>query len=62
MTLNITQPERDLLWEMLNTKRDSMLHGLHHTDTEDFKKLLKEKLEIIECLLVKIQSPSTVSR
>ncbi len=59
MTLSITQPEQDFLWETLNAKRDSMLHELHHTDTGDFKNLLKQKLEIIEGLLIKFQSTPT---
>jgi hypothetical protein len=56
MTLGITNQEQDFLLELLKTKRDSMLHELHHTDTKDYKQLLLRKLELLEGLLGKIQA------
>ena len=59
MTLSITDPERELLLELLTSKRDSMLHELHHTDTNDYKELLKRKLELLEALRAKIEELQT---
>jgi|GraSoiStandDraft_42_1057292.scaffolds.fasta_scaffold405256_1 hypothetical protein len=56
MTLTITDPETDLLLELLTTKRDAMLHELHHTDTNDFKDLLKRNLDLLEGLKAKIEN------
>ena len=61
MTISITAPERELMLELLTSKRDSMLHELHHTDTYDYKELLKEKLEVLERVLVKIKDLETGS-
>jgi hypothetical protein len=61
MTLSITAPERELMLELLTSKQDSMLHELHHTDTHDYKELLKEKLEVLEKVLVKIKDSETSS-
>ena len=61
MTLSITAPERELILELLTSKRDSMLHELHHTDTYDYKELLKEQLEMLEGVLVKIKDLETSS-
>jgi len=59
MTLGITNQEQDFLLELLKTKRDSMLHELHHTDTADYKQLLLRKLELLEGLLGKIQAETS---
>lgn len=61
MTLGITAQERELMLELLTSKRDSMLHELHHTDTHDYKELLREKLEVLESVLVKIKDLETGS-
>ena len=47
--------------ELLTSKQDSMLHELHHTDTHDYKELLREKLEVLERVLVKIRDSETGS-
>ena len=59
MTLGITSQEQDFLLELLKTKRDSMLHELHHTDTDDYKQLLLHNLELLEGLLGKIQAETS---
>jgi hypothetical protein len=61
MTISITAPERELMLELLTSKRDAMLHELHHTDTYDYKELLKEKLEVLERVLAKIKDLETSS-
>ncbi len=48
MTLDITDEEREYLLEILDARREELLHELHHTDTLDFKEMLKRKIELVE--------------
>jgi hypothetical protein len=48
MTLDITDEERDYLLEILDARREELIHELHHTDTLDFKEMLKRKVELVE--------------
>src|SRR5947209_818267 len=50
MTLDITDEERDYLLEILEAQREELLHELHHTDTLDFKEMLKRKVELVEAV------------
>lgn len=50
MMLDITDKERDYLLEILDARREELLHELHHTDTLDFKEMLKRKVELVEGL------------
>ena len=66
MLLDISDEERAFLIELLNTKQNSMLHELNHTDTLDFKETLKRQFELLEKLKSRIerlassqQSPAT---
>ena len=61
MILSMTDQERELMLQLLTSKRDSMLHELHHTDTNDYKELLKEQLKVLEGVLVKIKDLETSS-
>ena len=54
MTLEITTDEKELLLEILETVSKETLHGLHHTDTLDYKEMLKQRLDIIEGLKDKV--------
>ncbi len=55
MTLDITEQERDYLLELLEAKRSDMLHELHHTDTLDFKEMLRRRVELVEGLRSKVE-------
>ena len=55
MVLDITDEEREYLFELLEAKRTEMLHELHHTDTLDFKEMLKRKVELVEGLRSKVE-------
>ncbi|HKZ79019.1 MAG TPA: hypothetical protein VJ124_12005 [Pyrinomonadaceae bacterium] len=57
MTLSIDEREREFLIELLTSKRDSMLHELHHTDTHEYKELLKTQLGLLENLMTRIGNP-----
>ena len=56
MTLDITEQERELLFEVLEARHTELLHELHHTDARDFKEMLKRKVELLEALKAKFES------
>ena len=58
MTFDITDEEREYLLEILEARRAELLHELHHTDTLDFKEMLKRKVELVEGLTSKLASAS----
>ena len=55
MTFDITDEEREYLLEILEARRAELLHELHHTDTLDFKEMLKRKVELVEGLTSKLE-------
>ena len=55
MTLDITDEEKEYLLELLDAKRSEMLHELHHTDTLDFKEMLRGRLELADGLRSKLE-------
>jgi len=58
MNLEITDEERELLDELFEEKQKHMIQEINHTDTIDFERLLKKKLEMLEGLMQKVgQSP-----
>ena len=54
MTLEITGEEKEILSEVLQSTHQQMLHELHHTDTVDYKELLKRRVDIVEGLIQKL--------
>jgi len=54
MNLEITDEERDFLSELFEEKQIHMIQEINHTDTIDFERLLKKKLEVLEELMRKI--------
>ena len=60
MLLDISAQERKFLSELLQAKQNSMLHEINHTDTNDFKEMLKKDLEVLETLKAKIQRLGSV--
>ena len=54
MTFDINDQEREYLLEVLEARRAELLHELHHTDTLDFKEMLKRKVELVEGLRSKL--------
>ena len=55
MMFDITDEEREYLLEILEARRAELLHELHHTDTLDFKEMLKRKVELVEGLTSKLE-------
>ena len=54
MNLEITEEERELLNEIFEEKQKHMIHELNHTDTLDFERMLKKKIEVLEGLMGKL--------
>jgi hypothetical protein len=54
MTLDITAEEREYLLEILDARREELLHELHHTDTLDFKEMLRRKIALVESVRSKL--------
>ena len=54
MTLDITDEEREYLLEILDARREELLHELHHTDTLDFKEMLRRKVALVEAVRSKL--------
>ena len=55
MQLDISNDERAFLSELLEAKQNSMLHEINHTDTQDFKEILKRQLRLLEGLKSRIE-------
>ena len=55
MTLDVTDAEREFLLELLDAKRSERLHELHHTDTLDFKEMLRRRVQLAEGLRAKVE-------
>jgi hypothetical protein len=58
MNVEITNEERDFLSELLEEKQKHMIQEINHTDTIDFERMLKKKLEVLEGLMRKIGQSS----
>ena len=53
MKLEITDQERLLLLELVLAEQNRAIQGLDHTDSRDYKAILKERLAVLETLLSK---------
>jgi hypothetical protein len=58
MNLEITDEERELLNEIFEEKQKHMIQELNHTDTLDFERMLKKKIEVLERLMRKLGQPA----
>ena len=54
MVLEITNSERDLLFELIESAHRQMIQEIDHTDARDFRKLLQKKIELLEHVGAKI--------
>lgn len=54
MNLEITDEEREFLGELFEEKQKHMIQEINHTDTIDFERLLKKRIEVLEGLMRKI--------
>ena len=56
MNLNIDEHERELLLDLLTTEHRSLLDELLHTESYDYRQLLKQKDELLKNLKSKIEA------
>ncbi len=54
MNLEINDEERELLTEVFEEKQKHLIQEINHTDTIDFERLLKNKIEVLEGLMRKV--------
>ena len=54
MNLEITDEEREFLGELFEEKQKHLIQEINHTDTIDFARLLRKKIEVLEGLMRKI--------
>jgi hypothetical protein len=54
MNLEITDEEREFLGELFEEKQKHLIQEINHTDTIDFERLLKQRIEVLEGLMRKI--------
>lgn len=60
MLLDVSAQERKFLSDLLEAKQNAMLHEIDHTDTNDFKQMLKEELEVLEAIKGKLERLGSV--
>lgn len=60
--LNITVEERAFLIELLEEKYKQVIHEINHTDTLEYKEMLRQKLDLVEGLRSKLGSESKQSK
>lgn len=61
MTLHLTEPERSILLEMIDSAHREKLRELAHTDSTAYKNLLRERIRLVEGLSVKLLAAEPVS-
>lgn len=54
MNLEINDEERELLAEVFEEKQKHLIQEINHSDTIDFKRLLKKRIEVLEGLMRKV--------
>ena len=55
MTLELTEKEWTLLLEVIEYEQKRFIQELDHTDSRDYKALVKERLRTLEEILDKVQ-------
>lgn len=61
MTLDINQQEKELLLEVLNSAHSSLLDELLHTESYEYRQMLKQKDEILNNLKSKVEESTAES-
>ena len=54
MTLDITAEEREFLNELFDEKQKHLIQEINHTDTIDYERMLRKKIEVLEELMRKL--------
>lgn len=61
MVFEITDPERELLFELIESAHREIIQEIDHTDTRNFRTLLKERLELLERVGAKLGTATNES-
>ena len=56
MTLDINELERELLLEVLNSAHSALLDELLHTESFEYRQMLKQKDELLKNLKSKVEA------
>lgn len=56
MTIDINEEERQILLDVLKAEHSSLLDELHHTESYDYKQMLKQKDELLKNLRSRIEA------
>jgi hypothetical protein len=56
MKIEMTDQEQKLLLELVEAQPKQIIQELDHTDTRDYKAILRDRLRTLEGLLAKVQS------
>jgi hypothetical protein len=62
MLLYITDEERELLYDLLETVCSQKIHELHHTDSHSYKQLVKQQLALFEGIQAKLKDEAVESK
>jgi hypothetical protein len=54
LTLELSEQEREFLSEILTSAHTSLLDELHHTESYEYKQMLKQREELLETLRLKV--------
>ena len=54
MNIELSDDERELLREVLEEKQKRMIQELDHTDTIDYERMLRQRLDSLEGMLDKV--------
>jgi hypothetical protein len=55
-TIELTEPERDFLMEVLASAERELLTEISHTDTRDYRERLEDRLTLLESVRARITS------
>ena len=56
MVLEITEEEKSLLLELLDSAENAAIQGMDHAETRSFKKVERERLKLLAAVTEKIRS------
>jgi hypothetical protein len=56
MELILNEQEREYLKELLETAQTEAYRELHHTDLHDYRKMVKEKIDLLETLRARLEN------
>jgi hypothetical protein len=54
MNLEVTDEEGEFLTELFEEKQKHLIQEINHTDTLDFERMLRKKIEVLEGLMRKL--------